>query len=437
MICDSAVVTTFTVPGSKSVGNSETLLFTAKMREHQTMGRFVLWGLTASPYQLKMQSLLDFAGHDWERWPDQAGRVSAMSMALRLHWAKRKRTVRRFPSMSPELDEYPAVPFYTEDRRTFHYDSSSLAQHLDAHCDHHTAALVPTDARLGFICQLIDEAFDEFGLYMVHHMRWVGSARSTPMGAVTARELRSTLPPGYQSLMAKRLYRRQAVRCPYLFSVAAADYDAGVSRDRAAPAVAGFPPTHTLLEEAWRGYLLSMENILSAQPYLLGERFTLADASAYGQLGMNLIDPEAIALLRKLAPRTYRWLCDIHEHKHCKEQGELRLAPALRPLMGMIATTFMPLMQQNESAYDHALASGETVFNEAAFEQRRALYDGKLLGHPFRSVVKTFQVRVWRELKASWHGLDAQDRETLERDLLPGASLMFGESDAGEGRGGV
>ncbi len=33
----------------------------------------------------------------------------------------------------------------------------------------------------------------------------------------------------------------------------------------------------------------------------------MADASAYGQLGMNMIDPEAIALLEELAPRTH-WL---------------------------------------------------------------------------------------------------------------------------------
>ncbi len=83
------------------------------------MTKFILWGLTASPYQLKMQSLLDFAGHTWERWPEQAGRLSALSMALRLERAKRRRAVMRFPAMSPELDEYPAVPFYTEDGRTF------------------------------------------------------------------------------------------------------------------------------------------------------------------------------------------------------------------------------------------------------------------------------------------------------------------------------
>jgi glutathione S-transferase len=396
------------------------------------MTQFILWGLTASPYQLKMQSLLDFSGHTWQRWPDQASRISALTMAVRLDWAKRMRKIMRFPSMSPEFDEYPAVPFYTEDRRHFYYDSSSLAQYLDQHPKRHAACLIPTDPPLAFICQLIDEAFDEFGLYMVHHMRWVGSARSTPMGKVTARELRLLLPPGFESLMARRLYRRQASRCPYLFSVAPAGYEGGVDRNRSAPSRSGFPATHALLEEAWRGYLAGMEHVLTEQPYLLGERFTLADASAYGQLGMNLIDPEAIGMLEKLAPRTFGWLCAIRDGQHCKEQGQLALTPALQPLLQMICTTFVPLMMQNEAAYNRALASGETVFNEAAFDRQRALYNGELLGHPFRSVVKTFQVRVWRELKASWWALAPQDRERLEREFLPNTRLAFGDPAAWE-----
>jgi len=393
------------------------------------MTTFVLWGLRASPYQLKMQSLLDFAGHTWERWPEQAGRLPALSMALRLERAKRRRTVMRFPAMSPELDEYPAVPFYTEDGRRFYYDSSSLARHLDEHPERNAIPLIPRDPKLAFICQLLDEAFDEFGLYMVHHMRWVSSARTTPMGDMTASELRPLLPPGFMPLVARSLYRRQVKRCPYLFSVAPDNYAAGVSRARTPPARAGFPSTHALLDQAWRGYLAAMEQVLAAQPYLLGERFTLADASAYGQLGMNLVDPEAIALLEDLAPRTFRWLCAIRAAGHVATRGELALTPALQPLLRMVSQTFMPLMMQNEDAFEQARAAGETLFNEAAFERHRALYDGQLLGHPFRAVVKTFQVRVWRELKASWRALAAQDRDALQSEFLPGATAVFGGPD--------
>ncbi|MEZ5571835.1 MAG: glutathione S-transferase C-terminal domain-containing protein [Halioglobus sp.] len=389
------------------------------------MTKFILWGLTASPYQLKMQSLLDFAGHSWERWPQQAGRMAALSMALRLDTAKRRGRVRRFPALTPGLDEYPAVPFYTQDGREFYYDSTSLAQQLDQQMPRQSPPLIPADPKLAFVCQLIDEAFDEFGLYMVHHMRWVGSARTTPMGDMTARELGPILPPGFTSLMARRLYRRQAARCPYLFSVAAPGFQAGVSADRTPPSRTGFPPTHELLDRAWRSYIAAMEQLLTQQPFLLGERFTLADASAYGQLGMNLVDPEARDLLAELAPRTYRWLCAIAAGEQRDGVGALSLAPDLRPLLDIIGQTFVPLMIQNEDAYAAAVARGETVFNEAAFERHRALYDGQLLGYPFRSVVKTFQVRVWRDLRRSWQALDNSTRAALLSELPSGIEIAL------------
>ena len=389
------------------------------------MIKFVLWGVGASPYQLKMQSLLDFTGHDWERWPQQAGRRSGLSMALRLAVAKHRGKIQRFPAMSAEFDEYPAVPFYTSNGTSFYYDSSSMAYQLDQDPQRQTSLLIPQDPKLAFICQLIDEAFDEFGLYMVHHMRWVGSAQTTPMGQMTAQEFRRLLPPGGISLLARRLYRRQVARCPYLFSVAPRGYDAGVAKDRTPPSRLGFPPTHALLDEAWRRYLAAMEHLLSNQPYLLGGRFTLADASVYGQLGMNLVDPQAIAQLELLAPRTFRWLCAIREGRQNEGCGDLALTPSLEPLLRIIMSTFGMLMRQNEKAYEHAVADGETVFNEAAFDRHHALYDGHLLGYPFRAVAKTFQVRVWRELKESWQALEAQDRESLEQELLPDAGIAF------------
>ena len=70
-------------------------------------------------------------------------------------------------------------------------------------------------------------------------------------------------------------------------------------------------------------------------------------------------------------------------------------------------------MRQNEVAYEAARERSETVFNEPAFDQGRALYDGELLGRPFRSVVKTFQVRVWREIKATWGTLPPTARERV------------------------
>src|SRR6056297_2962612 len=388
----------------------------SQSRQVTSMASFILWGVTPSPFQLKMQALLDYAGHAWQRWPGQAGRPQAIGMALRLSRARKRQQVVRYPARVPGEDEYPAVPYYTEDGRHFGYDSTGLALYLDQHPQRHDAPLLPVDEpRLAFVCRLIDEAFDEFGLYMVHHQRWVTSAQTNVMGETTARELRPLLPPLLPRLVARRMPRRQVRRCPYLFSVAPEGFDAGVSRSLTPPSRAGFPPTHALLDAAWRQYLVAMENLLLRQPYLLGERFTLADASAYGQLSMNLVDGRAADLMRDIAPSTFDWLCGIRDGRHIGSRGNLALSEDLRPLVRAIAETFVPLMQQNSAAYRRARAAGESVFNEAAFNTGRSLYTGEIQGWPFRSVAKSFQGVVWRELCARWAGLDRRDKDQLER----------------------
>jgi glutathione S-transferase len=310
------------------------------------------------------------------------------------------------------MDEYPAVPYYSLDGKNFYYDSTGLALHLDS-LNLPPHPIVPKDAGTGYLCRLIDDAFDEFGLYMVHHNRWVVSAKTNVMADTTVRELRAVLPPPALSGLKKKLARRQVRRCPYLFSVAPPGYECGMPGALTPPSRAGFPPTHELLDTAWRRYLSAVEGILAHQPFLLGERFTLADASAYGQLGMNLADGRAADLLQEYAPRTFQWLCMIRDGGHRGSDGKIGTTKLLNPLLQCIAETFIPLMQQNEVAYDKAVARGQHLFNEAAFDRGEALYDGKLMGHPFRSVVKTFQVVSWRALCQQWQSLDPDVAEDL------------------------
>ena len=383
----------------------------------------VLWGVIASPYLLKMQALADYCGLEWRRWPDQASLPQALATALKLAHGRRKQSIERYPQRVARMDEYPAVPYYSLDGKSFFYDSTGLARHLDA--TRAASPLIPDDPALGFVCQLIDEAFDEFGLYMVHHNRWATSAATNAMGQMTSRELRKLIPPGARGWYARNIARRQARRCPYLFSVAPADFDSGAP-DRPQPGSrAGFPPTHQLLDTAWRRYLEAMEYLLEAQPYLLGHRFTLADASAYGQLGMNLVDGRAAELLNELAPRTYQWLCSIRDGAHRHSEGELRASERLLPLMEIISETFLPLMRPNEEAWGSFAARGQTRFNEAAFDRDEALYDGELLGQPFRAVAKSFQVVVWRELGDAWRALPAAARVDLTSLFPPLQGASF------------
>jgi len=383
---------------------------------------WVLWGSELSPFALKVEALLRFAGVPF-RWLPASG---SFAEALRFERRRRRVVAARLPLSWPqmtELDEFPLVPFLFGPAGENLYDSSAIAVWLDRHAEPHAPLLLPADPALRFAVRLIDEALDEVGLYLVHHNRWVVSARDNDAGARLAREMRPLLGP-LARILGRTFPARQVRRLPYLFSVATPGADAydDLPLRLRPPAREGFPPTHELLETAFAELLRALEPVLSERAFLFGERFTLADASVYGQLGMNRTDPSARARIARVAPATQVWIeriaCgDFLGHR---PGGRLSLDAALSPLLTWICRTFVPLMQQNHDAWARYRAAGETRFNEAAFDAGRALYEGRLLGQPFRSVVKTFLVRVWRDLRREWDALEASRRACLEA-VLPEA----------------
>ena len=395
-----------------------------------TDATWALWGSTLSPFALKVEALLRFAGLPY-RWLPAQGRSAE---ALHFEWRRRRLVRGRLPLTSPRLsglDEFPLVPFLFGPRGENLYDSSAIGAWFDANGFTAAAPLLPAnDAALRFALQLVDEALDEVGLYLVHHNRWVVSARDNDAGVRLAREFRPLLGP-LAPAVARSFPARQVRRLPYLFSVAppGADFAELPARLRP-PAPPGFPPTHALLDEAYASLLAALEALLATQPFLFGERFTLADASVYGQLGMNRADPSASARLLHVAPAVHAWVerlahGDFSGHR---PGGEIALGDAHAPLLGWIGATFVPLMKQNYDAWQLQCARGETRFNERGFDAGRSLYDGVLRGRPFRSVAKTFQVRVWQDLRVAWDALAPIARARVEA-LLP-ANLGLDRSNS-------
>lgn len=371
--------------------------------------------------------MLAFAGLPFRRLPRDGSRLENLRTAMLVDRAKRRGTALRPPANDP-LDEYPLVPFLVSPDREVLYDSSALAPWIDARSA--SAPLVPEDAAVRFVGDFLDEAFDEVGLYLVHHNRWkLAAGDNDRPGRRLAREFARHLPPGAGPLFASWFERRQVRRLPYLFSVAPAGYSVpGLPRALTPPSREGFPPTHELLEGIWRRVLAATEDLLASQPFLLGERFTLADASAYGQLSMNLTDTAACRRLGELAPRTLAWLFAIRDGRHVGSQGRLALSPRLAPLLTVFAETYVPLMRANRAAWERHRSAGTDTFNERAFDRGLALFDGEMLGRPYRTVAKTFQVRSWRGVCRRWSGLpDAARREVA--GALAGAASLFDDDE--------
>ncbi len=381
--------------------------------------KWILYGSELSPFTLKLKALFDYReipykflfteGNFFENIKAQVRKERLVYGFSKLTWPERK-----------EGDEYPLVPFVFGPNGENLYDSSAIAYWLDQQGIGNKKQYLSNDPAEAFLIALIEEYMDEFGLYMVHHNRWKVSAIDNNAGARLGYELRSLIGP-LRHLLDKQFSNRQTRRLPYLFSVAPNDYSIeGLSKKRQPPSHQGFPATHDLLEQSFKNLLSATETILTNSPYLLGSQFTLADASFYGQLAINLFDPSAAKWIEEDAPNTYAWLMEIQrgQFKLSNNTRPIDLTDQLKPLLKEVIRVYVPLMQQNYCAYQDYKSQGKNCFNEKAFNKNESIYSGEIDGIPFKSVAKSFQANTWEAIQNQWLNLNKDQRTALET-LLP------------------
>lgn len=240
---------------------------------------WILSGSKLSPFHLKVAAMLKFKGVPYRDFPSEGGFFENISIAFRTQLLKRGLLTLTYPKFT-ELDEFPLVPFLFGPKGENLFDSSSIAVWLDQNkreANRLNLVTIDGDEAINFLIQLVDDYFDEFGLYMVHHARWKISASDNKAGEYLANELSLVVGP-LKPLVAKVFSARQVRRCPYLFSVAPEGYRVeGLSNERQPPSHKDFPETHRLLEQRYLNILTALETIFSTRPYLFGHCFTLAD----------------------------------------------------------------------------------------------------------------------------------------------------------------
>lgn len=396
-----------------------------KFPENNNDKNWIVLGSELSPFTLKVLNYLSFyqiphqfyytQGNTWQNIKIQIKKTLLVAGLTPLTW----------PKMSQQ-DEFPLVPFLFGPDGEALYDSTAIAHWLEQeNINTSNKTLFParaTDAKLDFLQHLIDEFFDDWGLYLVHHNRWKVACLDNNAGARLSFELKSMAGPF--SFLANNFFsNRQTRRMPYLFSVAPNDFDIPGAK-RQPPAHKDFPPTHDLLEQSFARILVALEKVFSCRAYLFGDCYTLADASIYGQLAMNLPDVSAAKWIAKEAPHTYGWLqrlADLDFTHHHDSQPQWH--DDLMPLIDEISRIYLPLMDQNERAYNNFVGQGQEAFNERAFWKGQAIYAGKLDGMEFKTVAKSFQVTTWKVIKQKYQSLDTGDQEFLQH-IIPNAYLL-------------
>jgi glutathione S-transferase len=148
-----------------------------------------IWGSELSPFVLKVRALCRYASIETRLLPNEGSYLENLEAVLRVERIKRGRLELTYPRMTP-LDEFPLTPFLLGSGGENLYDSTAIADWIDAHFIQPGAKLIPEDPVLEFAARLIDEYFDEFGLYLVHHNRWVTAAHGNDAGDRLAQEYR-------------------------------------------------------------------------------------------------------------------------------------------------------------------------------------------------------------------------------------------------------
>lgn len=379
--------------------------------------QWILSGSELSPFHLKVAAILNSKKIPFRDFPSQGSSLENLIIQVRIILLKAGVSKLTFPTLTDQ-DELPLVPYLFGPSGEVLYDSTSIAHWLDDHIEsssNRTISRPNNDPKAHFLIQLIDEYLDEFGLYMVHHGRWKISAKDNTAGRRLANEMPALFAP-FRSFIDNYFSKRQIKRLPYLFSIAPAGFQIdGLKLNRQPPSHKDFPPSHQLLEQSYINLLKACEGILSQRPFLFGSSFTLADASLYGQLGMNLSDPSAARIIQSTAPHVFSWLNRIHQGDFSQQQDDqdLQLDELLLPLISEISRVFYPLMRQNEKAYIQHKAAGETQFNEAAFWRGKSLYQGELDGQSFSAVAKSFQAKTWQHIKLNWQQLGEEQQAYL------------------------
>ena len=403
------------------------------MRRAYPLGRlnatYRIYGSSLSPFSLKVKALLRHAGLPFTFLPGDGPRRLALSTQALQQAVVRGVRAPTFPPLG-HLRELPLVPYVFTPADEILWDSTSIGFWLEEHPGRlpEPARLLPSDPNTRLACELLDELFDELGLYVLHHVRWVQSGATTRALEVLAQEFAPVMTLPVARVAAQRFGRRQVRRLPYLFSVAPpGHWTSGVPRALQPPARPGFPPTHALLDELFDALLDASEAALRSTPYLFGGRFSLADASLYGMMAsIRMLDPAGAARILERAPVLDAWLQRLEHGSPGEDRAFLGLHRGISPLMDLVVTGLLPLLQQNADAWMDATGRGEARRHaERAFDRGRALYDGELRGHAFRSVAKGFQVDVWQRLERRAHDLPQHGGDELWA-LAPGLAAAFG-----------
>jgi glutathione S-transferase len=317
--------------------------------------RYRLHGMNPSPYSQKMRAIMRY-----RRLPfvwDNSGNARDVAIKAQL------------PPVIPVL-RFP-------DGRLMN-DSTPLAYALET--EHpRERSIIPDDAGLAFLSDLIEDFGDEWVTKMMFHYRWYYAddrvfGQLWVVGERTIGQPAATRQAAMQEFNDRQVGRMALVGCT----------------DENRP----------VIEESYLRLIDILNRHVVELPFLFGSRPALADFGLFGQLIILATDPTPAAEMRKRAPEVLLWLLRLDDASGV--EGEWidpvkPLPPAIVELLKLAGDVYLPFLAANFEAMQHG-------------DKEVAV---KLLGRRFAQPPFRYQAKCYDGLKKKFATLPRDARERI------------------------
>ena len=330
------------------------------------MSRYEVYGALGSPYSLKVRAALRA-----KRLPHTWTGMTAEDRA------------RVMPNVKAQV-----IPVIRTPDASWTNDSTPFLLGLEGE----GRALVPAEAKMQFVCLLIEDMADEWFMKAMFHYRWAYPedaewCANWIMFDSLPNAGREGVERNAAMIRSRQISRMALVGCT--------------------------PATAPVIEASWKRTNKALESMATGPTrFLFGDRISLADIALYGQLKVMSVDPTPMAWLRAETPYLYRWL-DLADDASgldgdWLEPGAAIAAAPVKALLAQAGDTYLPFLKANADA----LAAGAGTF------------EVKLEGARYAQGVFKYQAKCLDTLRSGWNALSADDRATLRGLIGEGAAIL-------------
>ncbi|XOV89747.1 MAG: glutathione S-transferase N-terminal domain-containing protein [Pseudomonadota bacterium] len=241
-------------------------------------------------------------------------------------------------------------------------DSTPLIRRFESAFDQRS--VLPPDPVLNFVNYLLEDYGDEWLTKAMFHYRWYYDADIEMAGRILPLWANLDLTPERHERAANRIRERQISR---LYVVGSNDVTAPV------------------IEDSYKRFLGIMDELIQAQPFLMGDRPGSSDFAIYAQLTqLARFDPTPLAICVEQAPRVFAWtdVMDDLSGRRATDRDWLEteeIRNRLGDLLTEVGRTYVPALLANARALQAGNKDMETTIDGRRWEQPTFPYQAKCL----------------------------------------------------------